>query len=46
MQIKHQVYTKSRQINITSTYKKIPVKISIKVNADGKKMVENKEVVN
>ena len=46
MQIKHQIYTKSRQINTTSTYKKIPDKISNKVNADGKKIVENKEVVN
>ena len=31
---------------ITSTYKKIPDKISNKVNADGKKTVENKEVAN
>ena len=46
MQIKHQIYTKSRQINTASTYKKIPDKISNKVNADGKKIVENKEVVN
>ena len=46
LQIKHQIYTKSRQINIASTYKKIPDKISNKVNADGKKIVENKEVVN
>ena len=46
MQIKDQIYTKSRQINTTSTYKKIPDKISNKVNADGKKIVENKEVVN
>ena len=41
--IKH---TKLRQIKTTSTYKKIPDKISNKVNADGKKIVENKEVVN
>ena len=43
---KHQIYTKSRQTNTTSTYKKIPHKISNKVNAGGKKIVENKEVVN
>ena len=29
-----------------STYKKIPDKISNKVNSDGKKIIENKEVVN
>ena len=46
MQIKDQIYTKSRQINTTSTYRKIPDKISNKDNADGKKIVENKEVVN
>ena len=46
MQIKHQIYAKSRKINTTSTYKKIPDKINNKVNADGKKIVENKEVVN
>ena len=46
LQIKYQVYTKLRQINVTSTYKKISDKISNKVNADGKKIVENKEVVN
>ena len=46
MQIKHQIYTKWRQINTTSTYEKIPAKINNKVNADGKKIVENKEVVN
>ena len=46
MQIKYQIYTKLRQINATSTYKKISDKISNKVNADGKKIVENKEVVN
>ena len=46
LQIKHQIYTKWRQINTTSTYEKIPAKINNKVNADGKKIVENKEVVN
>ena len=34
-----------RQINATSTYKKISDKISNKVNADGKKIVENRKVV-
>ena len=29
-----------------STYKKIPAKVSNKVSADGKKIVENKDVVN
>ena len=46
LQIKHQVHTKLRQINTTSTYKNISDKVSNKVNADGKKTVENKEVVN
>ena len=45
LQIKYQVYTKLRQINATSTYKKISDKISNKVNADGKKIVENRKVV-
>ena len=45
MQIKYQIYTKLRQINATSTYKKISDKISNKVNADGKKIVENRKVV-
>ena len=31
---------------ITSTHKKMPDKISNKVNADGKKVIENKEVIN
>ena len=44
LQIKHQIYTKSRQINTTSTYKEIPDKISSKVNAHGREIVENKEV--
>ena len=30
---------------ITPTYKKVPDKINNKVNADGKKIIENKEVV-
>ena len=46
LQIKHHIYTKWRQINTTSAYKKIPAKINNKVNADGKKIVENKDVVN
>ena len=46
LQIKHQVYAKSRQMNTTSTYRKIPDKISNKVNAHAKKIVENKELVN
>ena len=46
LQIKRQVYTKSIQVNTTSAYKKIPDKISNKVNEDGKKIVENKQVVN
>ena len=29
-----------------STYKKVPNKISNKVNSEGKKIIENKEVVN
>ena len=37
LQIKRQVYTKSIQVNTTSAYKKIPDKISNKVNEDGKK---------
>ena len=45
LQIKYQIYTKLRQINATSTYKKISDKISNKVNADGKKIVENRKVV-
>ena len=36
-EIKCQICTKSIQINTTSAYKKIPDKISNKVNADGKK---------
>ena len=46
LEIKHQIYTKSRQIKTASTYKKIPDKIINKVNADGKEIVGNKEVVN
>ena len=43
LQIKRQVYTKSIQINTTSAYKKIPDKISNKVNADGKKKNSRKQ---
>ena len=46
MQIKHQAYTKSRQTNTMSTQKKISDKISNKINANGKEIVESKEVVN
>ena len=46
MQIKHQnKYNKLTTDAITSLYKKIPDKISNKAIADGKKIVENKEVV-
>ena len=54
MQIKHEIYTiietdkynKLTTDATTSTNKQIPDKISSNVNADGKKIVENKEVVN
>ena len=39
-------YKKLTTDAITSTYKKVPAKISNKVNADGRKIIENKEVVN
>ena len=39
-------YNKLTTDAITSTNKKIPDKISNKVNADGKKIIENKEIVN
>ena len=39
-------YSKLTTDAITSTYKKIPDKISNKVNVDGKKTILNKEVVN
>ena len=45
-QIETDKYNKLTTDATTSTYKKIPDKISNKVNADGKKIVENKEVVN
>ena len=54
LQIKPQIYTKLRHkynklttdaITLT-TKKKIPDKISNKVNADGKKIIGNKETVN
>ena len=45
-QIEKNEYKKLTSDAITSTYKKIPDKISNKVNADGKKTVENKEVAN
>ena len=39
-------YSKLTTDAITSTYKKVSDKISNKVNADGKKIIENQEVVN
>ena len=45
-QIETDKYNKLTTDATTSTYKKIPDKISNKVNADGKKIVESKEVVN
>ena len=45
-QIETDKYNKLTTDATTSTYKKITDKISNKVNADGKKIVENKEVVN
>ena len=45
-QIEKDNYNKSTTDAITSTDKKIPNKISNKVNADGKKIIENKEIVN
>ena len=44
--IKTNKYNKLTTDAITSTNKKIPDKISNKVNADGKKIIENKEIVN
>ena len=38
-------YSKLTTVAITSMYKMIPDEISNKVNADGKKIIENKEVV-
>ena len=45
-QIETDKYNKLTTDAITSTHKKISDKINNKVNADGKKIVENKEVVN
>ena len=45
-QIEIDKYNKLTSNATTSTYKKIPDKISNKVNVDGKKIVENKEAVN
>ena len=45
-QIKTGKYNKLTTDAITSTNKMIPTKISNKVTADGKKIVENKEVAN
>ena len=45
-QIEKGEYNKLTTDAITSTYKKVSDKISNKVNADGKKIIENKEVVN
>ena len=45
-QIATDKYNKLTTNAITLTYKKIPDKISNKVNADGKKIVDNKEVTN
>ena len=45
-QIEKNEYNKLRPDAITSNYKNIPNKISNKVNADGKKIIENKEVAN
>ena len=44
--IKRDEYNKLNTDTITLTYKKISDKIISKVNADGKKILENKEVVN
>ena len=44
-QIETDKYNKLTTDAITSTYKNFPDKISNKINADGKKIVENKEVV-
>ena len=43
--IKTNKYNKLTTDAITSTNKKIPDKISNKVNADGKEIIENKEIV-
>ena len=45
-QIETDKYNKLTTDATTSTYKKIPDKISNKVNADGQKIVKHKEVVN
>ena len=45
-QIKKDKYSKLTTVAITSTYKKIPDNISNKVNPEGKKIIESKEVVN
>ena len=45
-QIEENEYNKLRPDAITSNYKNIPNKTSNKVNADGKKIIENKEVAN
>ena len=45
-QIEKDNYNKSTTDAITSTDKKIPNKISNKVNADGEKTIEIKEIVN
>ena len=45
-QIKKHKYNKLTTDAITQTQKKIPETISNKANADGKKVIENKEVVN
>ena len=39
-------YSKLTTVGITSTYKNLPDKISNNVNADEKKIIENKKVVN
>ena len=44
-QIEKDKYNKLTTDAITSTYKRVPDKISNKINADGKKIKENKEVV-
>ena len=43
---KRDEYNKLTTDAITSVYKKVSDKISNKVNADGKKIIENKAVVN
>ena len=45
-QIETDKYSKLTTDATVSTYEKIPDKISNKFNADGKKIVESKEVVN